>query len=157
MINIQSIFTVITEHKSNLFRFSLVTSWLQGLTYPKNFCLSNLNKFFPNADCSQASVYQDFWCIILTLADNELSQCGPSSLPVLTYHQNYHKTSYIRHTLVANKIGDHLDIACRRCSNYIFILNLIPGLIGMSKDNCKARQEMFKVLDTVHLILEIWQ
>ena len=33
------------------------------------------------------------------------------------------------------------SIACRRCSNNIFILDLIPGFNGSDKDNCKTRRE----------------
>ena len=41
------------------------------------------------------------------------------------------------------------NIACQRCSNYIFILNLTPGLNGLGKDNYKMRQEAFKFWDLV--------
>ena len=34
--------------------------------------------------------------------------------------------------------------ACRRCSNYIFILDLKHAFIELSEDNCKTRQETFK-------------
>ena len=47
------------------------------------------------------------------------------------------------------------SIACRRCANYIFILDLTPGFIGLGKDNCKTRRETFKFGDLVWLILEI--
>ena len=47
------------------------------------------------------------------------------------------------------------SIACRRCSNYIFILNLTPGFNKLHKDNCKTRRETFKFL--VRFILEIWR
>ena len=47
------------------------------------------------------------------------------------------------------------SIACRRCSNYIFILDLTPGFNEMGKDNCKTRWESFKFWDLVRLILEI--
>ena len=47
-------------------------------------------------------------------------------------------------------------IACRRCSNYIFILNLIHGFNRLGKDNCKTRRETFKFWDLVPLILEIY-
>ena len=47
--------------------------------------------------------------------------------------------------------------ACRRCSNYIFILDLTPGTKGLGKDNCKTRREVFKFLDLVLLILEVWR
>ena len=43
------------------------------------------------------------------------------------------------------------SIACRRCSNYIFILDLTPGLKG----HFTTRWGSFKFLDLVRLILEI--
>ena len=33
------------------------------------------------------------------------------------------------------------SIACRRCSIYIFIPDLIPGLNGLDKDNSTARRD----------------
>ena len=36
------------------------------------------------------------------------------------------------------------SIACRRCDNYIFILDLTPGLKGLGKDDFKTRWESFK-------------
>ena len=45
---------------------------------------------------------------------------------------------------------------CRWCSNYIFILDLIPCFIGIGKDNWKTRLETFKFWDLMWLILEIW-
>ena len=47
------------------------------------------------------------------------------------------------------------SIACRRCSNYIFILDLTPGFIGLGEDNSTTRRETFKFDDSVRLILEI--
>ena len=44
------------------------------------------------------------------------------------------------------------SIACQRCSNCIFILNLTPNFNGLSKDNCKTRRETFKFWDVVQLI-----
>ena len=83
--------------------------------------------------------------------------CSFTSIRIFLY--DYRQVSNIRHTLVGNKIVDHSDvvgasIACRRCSNYIFILDLTPGFIGLDKDNCKMRRETFKFGDLVHLILE---
>ena len=46
------------------------------------------------------------------------------------------------------------SIACRHCSNYIFILNLTPGFNGLVKDNYKMRRQTFKFCDLVCLILE---
>ena len=43
------------------------------------------------------------------------------------------------------------SIACRRCSNYIFILNLTPGFNGLGKDNYKMRREAFEFRDWVRL------
>ena len=46
------------------------------------------------------------------------------------------------------------SIACRRCSNYIFILNLTPGFNGLGKDNYKMRREALKFWNWVCLIFE---
>ena len=72
---------------------------------------------------------------------------------------SYRQVSVIRRTLVGSKIVDDSDvvgsIACRRCSNYIFILDLTPGFIGLGKDNCKSRRETVMFGELVCLILEI--
>ena len=47
------------------------------------------------------------------------------------------------------------SIACRRCSNYIFILHLTHGFNVLCKDNCKPILKAFKLWDLVRLILEI--
>ena len=49
------------------------------------------------------------------------------------------------------------SIACQCCSNYIFILHLTHGFSGFGKGNCKMRREIFKFLDLIHPILEIWR
>ena len=49
------------------------------------------------------------------------------------------------------------SIDCRRCSNYIFTINLTPGFNIMGKDNCKTRPEIFMFGDCVRLILENWR
>ena len=43
------------------------------------------------------------------------------------------------------------SIACRRCSNYIFILDLTCGFKGLAKDNCKTRRKTYKFGDFVRL------
>ena len=46
------------------------------------------------------------------------------------------------------------SIACQRCSNYIFILVLTPGINKLGKANLKKRRESFQFWDLVHLIWE---
>ena len=46
------------------------------------------------------------------------------------------------------------SIACRRCSNYIFILDLIHGFNRLGKDNCKAGRESLYFWNLLCLILE---
>ena len=41
------------------------------------------------------------------------------------------------------------SIACRHCSNYIFILHLTLGFNILRKDNCKPWRETFKFWDLV--------
>ena len=48
------------------------------------------------------------------------------------------------------------SIARRRCSNYIFILDLTHGINGLDKDSCKTRRETFKFWYLVRFILEVW-
>ena len=45
----------------------------------------------------------------------------------------------------------------RRCSNYIFILDLTSGFKGFGKDSRKTVQESFECWDSVRLILETWR
>ena len=72
-------------------------------------------------------------------------------LPWLEIFLMYWQTSNISHTLVGNKLVIDVvgSIACRRCSNYIVMLNLTPGLNGLDKDNCKTERETFKFLGLV--------
>ena len=59
--------------------------------------------------------------------------------------QTYCQTSNISCTLVGNKncwsLRCRWSIACRRCSNYIFIIDLTPGFNGLGKDNCKTSKK----------------
>ena len=50
------------------------------------------------------------------------------------------QTFNISRTLAGNNC-----IACRRCSSYIFILDLTTGFSGLGKDNCKTMKNI-KVL-----------
>ena len=46
-------------------------------------------------------------------------------------------------------------ITCRRCSNYIFILDLTLGFNGLGKNNCKTRRETCQFLDLMLLTLKV--
>ena len=76
--------------------------------------------------------------------------------------------SIYTHTRTSNQCKTHFStqlncwsircnwsIACRRCSNYIFILDLTPGFNILRKDNWKPRRKAFKVWDLVRLTSEI--
>ena len=75
----------------------------------------------------------------------------------------YREVSNIRRTLDSNKIVDHSDVvgaapvACRRCSNYIFILDLAFSFIGLDKNNYKTRRATFEFGDLVRPILDIFR
>ena len=56
--------------------------------------------------------------------------------------KTYRQVSYIRRTLVGNKIVDNSDVV--GASNYIFIIDLTLGFSGLGTDNCKMRRESFK-------------
>ena len=48
------------------------------------------------------------------------------------------------------------SIASWRCSNYIFIIDLIAGFNRLGKDNCKTRRYTFKFWVLVRLKLEFY-
>ena len=64
---------------------------------------------------------------------------------------SYRQVSNISRTYVGKKIVYHSD---RRCSNYIFILDLTHGFIRLGKDNCMTKREKFKFGNLVRVILE---
>ena len=49
------------------------------------------------------------------------------------------------------------NIACRRCSRHIFILDLASGFNELDKDNCKTRRETFKFWNLVRPMIDIWR
>ena len=60
-------------------------------------------------------------------------------------HPNeYLHTSNLSRTLIGNKI---IGQACRRCSIYISIRDLTPGLNGLGRGNYKTRRENILVLE----------
>ena len=96
---------------------------------------------FPERKCSKFCFVTFTWIICGGLTrQNKLAKL----FVVLAYHQ----VSNIRRTLLGNKFVDHSDVVgaspSRRCSNYIFILDLTPGFIGLGKDNFKTRRGTFK-------------
>ena len=62
--------------------------------------------------------------------------------------------SHFSRQLICWSLRCSWSIACRRCSNYIFILNWTPGFNGLGKDNYNMRREAFKFWYLVRLILE---
>ena len=70
--------------------------------------------------------------------------------------RNYHQVSNLRHLswqLNSWSLRYSWGIACRRCSNYIFILDLTPGFNGLGKDEMRIISSKFG--DLVQLILQI--
>ena len=49
------------------------------------------------------------------------------------------------------------SMACRLCSNYMFILDITHDFNRLSKGNCKTKRETLKFGDLMHLILEFWR
>ena len=67
-----------------------------------------------------------------------------SKIDVMVSKPRYHQTTN-------TSLRCSWSIACWRCSNNIFILDLAPGFRGLGKDNCKTRRETFKFSDLVRL------
>ena len=121
--------------------------------YWKNTIALRIQRFAVGANMICLTYATDWWAAIDPVIHGE---------PGVAYIRG---ASHIRDKTVGNKNVDNSDvvwsIACRRCSNYIFILNLTPGFNGLSEDNCTRIQETFKFWDLVRLILEVlrycWQ
>ena len=64
-----------------------------------------------------------------------------------------HATRRYKHGLVTSNLLYKSQLS-RQCSNYIFNLDVTPGLKGLGKDNCKTRRNTFKVWNLMCLILE---
>ena len=71
------------------------------------------------------------------------------------HSSKYRQASNIR-ALYCWSLRCSWSIACRRCSNCIFILNLTPGFNRLGKYDYKMRREAFKFWDLVQLILETY-
>ena len=90
-----------------------------------------------------------FCLILMVITEDTESKCRKNVLPSSLWY----KTPFSRQ-LNCWSLRCSWSIVCRRCSNYIFILDLTSGFIGLGKDNYKMRREIFKFWDLVCLILE---
>ena len=102
---------------------------------------------------------REIWFIFNRLVFKGLSE-------IISNYRNCRKKYYCQAsnrscTFVANNncwsLRCSWSIACRRCSNYIFILDLTSGFNGWGKNNYMMRQETSKFGDLVHILLEILQ
>ena len=76
-------------------------------------------------------------------------------IPCLYVPSNLSYKTHLRRQQNCWSLRCSWSIACRRCSTYILILDLIPGFNGLGKDNCKTIRVSFKLWNLVHLILEV--
>ena len=85
--------------------------------------------------------------------------------PLVIWQRHLRDTNYIYHQVSnirrlsrqqnCRSLRCSWSIASRHCYNYIFILDLTHGFIGLGKDNCETRRETFKFGDLVRLIFGI--
>ena len=111
----------------------------------------------PAASCVIAELYQSWFGFArhqqnITLVN--IDSLSTRSVGNATQtRQSYRQVSNINRTLIGNKIVDHSDVVgaspYRRCSNYIFILNLTPGFIGLGIEKTTRQYEK-------HLSFGIW-
>ena len=95
---------------------------------------TKISSLMPGSDGIFSGMHRSvpWWVVVLSSIWNALPLwCLPSSLK---YKMHLSKQ------LNCWSLGCSWGIACRRCSNYIFILGLTPGLNILCKDNCKLRR-----------------
>ena len=105
--------------------------------------------------CTSANLIRNTWVDL----DGQIHKdhgCNKAVKIICASNLGYRQISDIRRALVDNKIVYHLDVFVdwRRCSNYIFILELSRGFNRSLKDNCETRRETFKFGAS---ILEVWR
>ena len=126
--------------------FSTLVQWYSSsVELTRKSCLSH---------CSEAVLACPTFCRRYIQVQFLISICFDS------LQANNRQTSNIGRTLVVINflsLRCSWSIACRRCSNYIFILDFTPGFNRLGKNNCKARRETFQLWDLVRLILDIWR
>ena len=96
-------------------------------------------------NCSNTSWYP--FELYVSISLKKCSNCDKFVQKFLPFHRQ----------LVCWSLRCSWSIACRHCTNYIFIFDLIPVFNRLHKGNCKIIWETFKVWGLVRLILEIWQ
>ena len=75
----------------------------------------------------------------------------------LNIPSNLYNKAYLDRQWTCLSLRCSWSIACRHCSNYIFIIALTHGFNMLHKGNCKTRRETFKFGDLVRLILDtLW-
>ena len=100
-----------------LFRQRPISAWAQGLIWQRQ--ASNKSSFW-------GTIMQGvYWIMVRIIVDEH------------TETFKYRQMSNISRTWQ----WTCWSLRCRRCSNYIFILDLPSGFNGLSKDNCKTRRE----------------
>ena len=124
--------------------FSLICTWTNG--------------WASNQDASDYKCHRAHYDVAVMLHEAMMAQF----INTHTHRYMHHRASMSHYRQVSNirqlncwSLRCSWSIACRRCSNYIFILDLTPGFNGLGKDDWKTRWESFKFWDLVHLILEI--
>ena len=106
------------------------------------FCLWNGN---------MDPISQELWPIKILISNNFMQIWSSDEV-----HMCYHLLSNCNNSLQVKLFTLFFDWITIITLNYIFILDLTPGFNGLSKDNCKTRQEKFKFWGLVRLVLEVF-
>ena len=101
------------------------------------------------------------WCHLALLGHNELMI--PLILALISdgtrdmIPSNLQYKTHLGRQKNCSSLRCSWSIACRRCSNHIFILDLTPDFSGSGEDNCRTIWETFQFWDLMPLILEVWR
>ena len=92
------------------------------------------------------------WLLLLA----QQSACYSFRVDVIPRDTHYRQTSNISKQYNCWSLRSTWSIACRCCSNYIFILDLTSSFSGLGRDNYITRWETFKFWDLVPLVIEVY-
>ena len=137
--------------------WSTISSYFLLSRYPRFIRLSNSSDSCSSLPCQTSLNWRGLLWMLDAPWNYRYDDSSVELAGELAYRKNLWYKSHLSRQSNCWSLRCSWNIACRRCSNYIFILDLTPTFSGLGKDNGKTRRETFKFWDLVQLILEVLQ
>ena len=145
------------KRSQDLYTWSKIQLWLcnsRFYPYPSGHYISNMSIFrFSQCHCRNCSIYWFYHRD--SIGTDDMTKTTQRTTKLLGYTAKPLIKDAPWKAINYWPLRWSWSIACRRCSNYIFIFDSTPGFNTLHKDNYKTRREAFKCWVLVRVILEI--